>query len=106
MRDDKEPQIVVNRARPMSDFADHPEMEEPERTPVQQNEGTLYLRLPNREDPLFGKVRAIFNMFPGNSQVVVYLADSKQRLGSSCSLDSRMLSELVRVLGQEKVVIK
>ena len=106
MRDDKEPQIVVNRARPMSDFADHPEMEEPERTPVQQKEGTLYLRLPNREDPLFGKVRAILNMFPGNSQVVVYLADSKQRLGSSCSLDSRMLSELVRVLGQENVVIK
>ena len=66
----------------------------------------MYLRLPNREDPLFGKVRAILNMFPGNSQVVVYLADSKQRLGSSCSLDSRMLSELVRVLGQENVVIK
>ena len=56
--------------------------------------------------PLFGKIRAILNMFPGQSQVVVYFADTKQRRGSICALDSRMLTELNNVLGNENVVIK
>lgn len=104
MRDDKEPQIVVNRARPMSDFTNqHPE-EEPVREEPQT--GTLYLRLSSEEGPLFGKIRAILNMFPGESQVVVYFADTKKRRGSTCALDNRMLTELNNVLGQENVVIK
>ena len=104
MRDDKEPQIVINRARPMSDFANQPQMEEP--TPAVAQTGKLYLRLPSEEGPLFGKVRAILNMFPGDKQVVVYFADTKQRRGSMCALDSRMLAELSQVLGQENVVVK
>ncbi len=106
MRDDKEPQIVINRARPMSDFAcpnpvidDMPKIE-------QQKNATLYLRLPTKDEKLFGKIRAILGMFPGSQQVVVYFADTKQRVGSTCSLDKRMLDELVRVLGQENVVVK
>jgi len=102
MRDDKEPQIVINRARPMSDFAEQPRLVEQ----APRQEGTLYLRLPSEEGPLFGKIRAILNMFPGKSQAVVYFADTKQRRGSTCSLDSRMLSELTQVLGQENVVVK
>ena len=104
MRDDKEPQIVINRARPMSDFAN----QRPEEAPTREapKTGTLYLRLPSEEGPLFGKIRAILNMFQGQSQVVVYFADTKQRRGSTCALDSRMLAELNNVLGQENVVIK
>jgi hypothetical protein len=45
-------------------------------------------------------------MFPGSSRVVVYFADTKQRRGTTCSLDKRMLGELQLVLGQENVVIK
>ncbi|MBQ8748430.1 MAG: DNA polymerase III subunit alpha [Oscillospiraceae bacterium] len=104
MRDDKEPQIVINRARPMSDFANQRPEEAPARETVRI--GTLYLRLPSEEGPLFGKIRAILNMFPGQSQVVVYFADTKQRRGSTCALDSRMLTELNNVLGNENVVIK
>jgi len=102
LRDDKEPQLVINRARPMSDYADQPPVEE---RPAPQT-GTLYLRLPSEEGPLFGKIRAILNMFPGSNPVVVYFADTKQRRGSTCSLDSRMIGELTNVLGQENVVIK
>ena len=105
LRDDKEPQIVINRARPMSDFAS--QKEEPE--PVEQPKvlaGTLYLRLPTEEGALFSKIRAILNMFPGESQAVVYFADTKQRRGTHCSLDSRMLNELKNVLGEENVVVK
>ena len=102
IRDEKEPQIVVNRARPMSDFANRTVEEE---TPTVQN-GTLYLRLATEEDKLFGTVKAILSMFPGDSTAVVYFADTKVRRGTQCALDSRMLDELRNVLGQENVVVK
>ena len=104
MRDDKEPQIVINRARPMSDFENQPQVEAPVR--VEAKSGTLYLRLPTENGPLFGKIRAILQMFPGQSKVVVYFEDTKQRRGSICALDNRMLGELNNVLGKDNVVIK
>ena len=105
-RDDKEPQVVINRVRAMSDFANQPQEGPAEMPPVTKPAGTLYLRLPSQEGPLFGKIRAMLNMFPGNASVVVYFADTKQRCGSRCDLDSRMLAELTRVLGAENVVVK
>ena len=105
LRDDKEPQIVINRARPISDFANRQDVPAPVEKP-QVLAGTLYLRLPTEDGLLFSKIRAILNMFPGDSQAVVYFADTKQRRGTCCSLDTRMLAELKRVLGEENVVIK
>lgn len=104
VRDDKEPQIVVNRARPMSDFSkDVPaEKEEP---PVIA-EGTLYLRLPSEEDPVFHKVKAILNMFPGSNPAVVYFSDTGKRRGTQCALYQTMLKELRGILKDENVVIK
>ena len=109
LRDDKEPQIVVNRARPISDFAQEPqECQEdmPVRQPVQPRKGTLYLRLPSEDDRLYPKIRAILNMFPGDSVAVVYFADTKQRRGTKASLAESMLRELKNVLGEANVVIK
>ena len=105
LRDDKEPQIVINRARPITDFAKDPQPEA-KLDPVRTFSGTLYLRLPSEEGKLFGKVRAILNMFPGDSTTVVYFADTRQRRGTRCALDSRMLEELKNLLGEENVVIK
>ena len=105
VRDEKEPQIVLNRARPISDFADAEPVEAPAPLP-KRSSGTLYLRLPTENGPLFHKIRAIINMFPGESGAVVYFEDTRQRRGARCSLDSRMLDELVRVLGQANVVVK
>ena len=104
LRDDKEPQIVINRARPISDFAE----EQPQRQPQSQTvqNGTLYLRLPSEEGALFPKVRAILNMFPGDSTAVVYFADTKQRRGTRCVIMDSMVSELKNVLGEANVVLK
>ena len=95
MRDDKEPQIVINRARPMSDFS----------VPVPR-EKTLYLRLPTEDGPLFGKVREALSAFRGETPVVVYFEDTKRRCGSKCCLHDGMLRELRTLLGEENVVIK
>ena len=103
MRDDKEPQIVINRARPISDYADGTEHRREASVNLSR---TLYLRLPDQEEKLFGKVRAILNMFPGESSAVVYFEDTKQRRGTRCTLDERMLRELEDLLGSANVVVK
>ena len=102
MREDKDPQIVINRVRPMSDFADNP-MPDPE---PRKLSGTLYLRLSSEADPAFRKIKAIINMFPGSSKAVVYFADTKLRRGTTCDLDKRMLDELKNLLGESNVVVK
>ncbi|MBQ7341198.1 MAG: DNA polymerase III subunit alpha [Oscillospiraceae bacterium] len=100
LRDDKEPQIIVNRARPISDYA-----QEISEVPAKPLQGTLYLKL-ETDGPVFAKVRAMVNMFPGDSQVVVYFADTKQRRGAKCALDTRLINELTDLLGQGNVVVK
>ena len=107
LRDDKEPQIVINRARPISDYANEsPAPEEPVRKAAEPKAGTLYLRLPGENDRRYPKVKAILNMFPGNSNVVLYFADTRQRRGTRCVLMESMLRELKNVLGEENVVTK
>jgi DNA polymerase-3 subunit alpha len=108
LRDEKEPQIVINRVRPMSDFSNQTE-QAPEETPpkpAQVLNGTLYLRLASETDPVLRKTKAILNMFPGESAVVLFFADTKVRRGTRCTLDSRMIEELNAVLGTENVVLK
>ena len=110
LRDDKEPQIIVNRVRPMSDFTDPyvkpflneliPPKQEPEES------STLYLRLSAEGCGEYRKVRAIVNMFPGNSQVVIFFADTRKRLGGRCLLRNSMIEELKNVLGEANVVLK
>ena len=107
IRDEKEPQIVVNRARPISDFAEQPAQPPVEERPANSmRTGTLYLRLAGESDPRYGKVRAILNMFPGESGVVLYFADTKQRRGTRCVIMDSMLGELKKVLGEANVVLK
>ena len=105
LRDDKEPQIVINRARPISDFEQG--SPEPAARPAQPpRQGTLYLRLPGEEGKLYPKVRAILNMFPGDSKVVLYFSDTGHRRGTRASLADRMLAELKKILGEGNVVVK
>ena len=47
MRDDKDPQIVINRARPISDYADGRPAEDPTVQAQVMESATLYLRLPS-----------------------------------------------------------
>ena len=108
IRDEKEPQIVVNRARPMSDFADMPPQPEPEQPQnrEQPKTGTLYLRLTSESDPRYRKIKAMLNMFPGASGVVLFFEDTRKRRGTRCELMDSLLLELKNVLGEANVVLK
>jgi DNA polymerase-3 subunit alpha len=106
LRDDKEPQIIINRARPMSDFSEQPFAAEPVREVPRVLHGKLYLQLPTEDEKLYPKVKAIINMFPGDSQAVLYFKDSGIRRGARCAIDTRMLRELKNVLGEGNVIVK
>ena len=108
LREDKEPQIIINRARPISDYAQgnpEPDRDRQER-PRPKAAGTLYLRLPSEKHPDYRKVKAILNMFPGSDSVVLFFADTRGRRGTRCALDERMLGELRNRLGEGNVVLK
>ena len=107
IRDEKEPQIVINRARPMSDFANQEPLPGPE-MPRQNriHQGTLYLRLPTEDQTLYPKIKAILNMFPGDSGAVLFFEDTRQRRGTRCVIMDSMLQELKNVLGEANVVLK
>ena len=45
-------------------------------------------------------------MFPGKDETVVYLADSRRKLGTQCLYHPALVDELREVLGPENVVVK
>ena len=104
LREDKDPQIVINRARPITDYTEKlPEIrpEEPVRS-----DSKLYLRISSEGDVRLRKVKAILNMFPGENPVVLYFADTKTRRGTRSMLAASMLQELEALLGEGNVVVK
>jgi len=108
LRDDKEPQIVINRARPISDYVrEEPKQQNPApRQEKPEKPLTLYLRLPGEEGKLYPKIRAMLNMFPGENAAVLYFADTGIRRGTRCTPDPLLLAELENVLGKGNVVTK
>ncbi len=103
LRDEKEPQLIVNRVRHLKDYTKE---EKAEKLPEPKAGEVIYLRLPSENSPLFPKVKAVINMFPGEQSVVLYFADTKCRRGARSIADPRMIGELKNMLGQENVVVK
>jgi DNA polymerase-3 subunit alpha len=99
LRDEKEPQIIVNRVRPITDFEEAPAQPQP-------SYGTLYLKLTGEDDPNYRKVRAIINMFPGETCVKVFFADTRRIRVAQAAPADIMLEELKNILGTENVVLK
>ncbi|MBQ1281626.1 MAG: DNA polymerase III subunit alpha, partial [Oscillospiraceae bacterium] len=97
VRDEKEPQIVVNSVRPI-DAA-------PQQT-EHQSGGTLFLKLPSESGTLARKVNAILNMFPGKQKTVLYFADSGKQGALRCAPQQEAIEELRRVLGNANVIQK
>ncbi len=97
-RDDKEPQMILNEAKPFTWL----EAIKPAPPPA----GKLYLRCPGEDTLAYKKTKAVLQMFPGDFPVVLYCTDTKTRRGTSCYLDPDMMTELVTILGEDNVVLK
>ena len=92
IRDEKEPQLMVDRVLPLG---------EPVSAGAKQ---TLWVKLTDGGAPLVW-LRRLLGMFPGQDQVIVYLADQKKKLHSYCQHHQALIAELDEVLGQENVVL-
>ena len=74
VRDEKEPQIMVDTIVPLN------QNEVP-----QEKEPRLYIRLPSREDPRMRKVQLVLSFFPGEGQAVLYFEDTKSATAPGAS---------------------
>ncbi len=103
LRDEKEPQLMVDSIRPLSDL-DVPGRQSPPQG--QKKERTLYVRLPSREHPLFRRLELLRSMFPGQERMVLYFEDTKKRAGAPCLIHEALVQELTELLGEANVVVK
>ncbi len=97
VRDEKEPQLVADSIRPISDAADlRGDYARPRR---------LWLRLPTADSRLLRRIELLQEMFPGDERMIVYIADSGRRLGANCVIMDSLVRELEELLGRENVKI-
>ena len=103
IRDEKDPQIIVNQVYAIDQFTD--EDLEP-RTRQLPRYRTLYLKVEQTGQPGAQKIVPILKMFPGPVRTVIYYADTGVRIGGSCMPQELMLRELRELLGEKNVVLK
>ncbi|MEG1789525.1 MAG: DNA polymerase III subunit alpha [Oscillospiraceae bacterium] len=100
VRDEKEPQLMADSIRPMSDLntvgSDAP-------PPAEKK---LWLKLKSRDCAAFRKLGLILDMFPGDSRVIIYFEDTRMRAGATCLVHDALTAELRGLLGEENVVVK
>ena len=96
VRDEKEPQIMVDTIAPLNQG----EIQQQEKEP------RLYIRMPSRQDPRMRKVELVLSFFPGEGQAVLYFEDTKKRYGARCLIHPALIQDLKERLGEENVVVK
>ena len=104
-RDEKEPQLMVDSIRPISDLQlpggqSAPAAAEPEK------EKKLWVKVSGMNDPMLKRIQLILTMFPGQQQMIIYCQAEKKRMGARCLIHEGLVEELKERLGSENVVVK
>ena len=104
VRDEKEPQLMVDEIRPISDLGKLT----PAQPPVQaaSPEQKLWVKLPSESDPLLERIKLIITMFPGTQQMIIYCEREKKRIGTKCLIHPSLVAELKELCGDKNIVIK
>ena len=100
VRDEKDPQLMVESIRPISDLNAPAEKAPPPK------EAKLWVKLSGMDDPMLEKIKLILKMFPGTQQMVIYCEKEKKRIGASCLIHEALVDELTERLGPGNVVVK
>ena len=100
VRDEKEPQLMVDSIRPLSDLNALGTQAPP---PKEQK---LWVKLPSRYDPAMKRIELILTMFPGNQQIILWCEREQKRIGARCLIHEGLLLELREMLGEENVIVK
>ena len=97
-RDEKDPQIMVDSIRPLSDL-----------DPVggkESEQKKLFLRLNSTDARALRKIDLLREMFIGEDVMVQYFADRKQQRSATCLIHDALVAELKELLGEENVILK
>ena len=124
-RDEKEPQIVVETLRPITD-AEHLIAKDsaPKRNPANAGETpthtstpttdpqsskpdrTLYVKLTSEDSAEYERLKLVHMMFPGQERMVIHFSDTKKTVGAKCIIHNALITELQEMLGEKNVVVK
>jgi DNA polymerase-3 subunit alpha len=102
-RDEKDPQIVLDMLRPISD-ATNPGLKDSNAASVQGK--TLYVKLCGEDGPEYERLKLVLMMFPGRERMVIHFEDTKKSVGAKCIIHDAFVQELREMLGEKNVVIK
>ena len=112
VRDEKEPQIMVDTIRPLTDLTfpgDTPSSPAPaggKQAQANQPPRKLWLRFPDRNDPRLEKIKLVLSFFPGKEQAVLYFEDCGRRVGTWCQIHPALVDDLKERLGEKNVIVK
>ncbi|MCL2368732.1 MAG: DNA polymerase III subunit alpha, partial [Oscillospiraceae bacterium] len=106
LRDEKDPQLLVEQIRPMTDLEAGATLAMEPMTQEKLQNQKLFVRLSNQDDPALDRIRLILTMFPGNQQIILYLEDTKKKMTAQCVIHPALIQELTEMLGGENVVVK
>ncbi len=104
VRDEKEPQLMADSIRPISDLTGRQIVEQQLANGAPDQK--LWVRLPSRGDPRLKKIELMLVMFPGEQQMILYIEDEKKRIGTRCLLHRALIKELQNLCGEQNVVLK
>jgi len=108
VRDEKAPQIMCDSVYPLS--VAESELPPVESVPADEEKkvagSTLFLKFPSIDHPSVRHMRLVFNMFPGDTQVKMVMADTRKVYGTQVLLHKALIDEAKEILGPENVVIK
>lgn len=105
VRDEKEPQLMVDSIRPLDAASLQPARESAPPREAQQPR-RLWVRLPSRDCPEMHHIELVLQMFPGQEQLVLYFEDTGKRVGARCLIHEAFVQELREVAGDGNVVVK
>ena len=96
LREDKPPQLLLNEAQPLAECKDA----------APAGSGKLWLKLSSEAAREYPVVKAVLELFPGKTPVVLYFEDSGVRRGTTCDPAEDCVRELKSLLGEKNVVLQ
>ena len=116
-RDEKEPQIVVDKLHPITDEGAARGSEWPGIMAQEQAAGpaqaqpaapdrTLFVKISSADSPEYGRLKLVHMMFPGRERMVIHFEDTKKNAGAACVIHDAFIRELRDMLGEKNVIVK
>lgn len=98
-RDEKEPQLVIDKIRPLSDMDPMSNEERPK-------DKVLHIKTLSDNDEQMDRLCLVLNMFPGNDQFIIHYMDVKKKQKRSCVVHEALVDELCQMFGKDNVYLE